>query len=238
MGHSFKTEAELCEALSTAARALGFKVFSETAGFDLLLVSESAKGFDAGDQIGVEAKLRANWQVLYQALPRPLGIHHPDFYCVLVPTCDRDYCELAGRLEISVIVGHELVGSDLHMFPFDMHRRRRWYRQRAKGTCWVPDVEVVGMAAGTKSPLQITQWKMNAIKVCMRGVHNGFLTKKDFEECHVSMPRFLEMGWIKGYDMVREGKKRVKRYVLVDEAMPPHLKFAQITDALGEAGLV
>jgi hypothetical protein len=61
---NFATEADLCAAFVTDIQKVkGWKIYPETAGFDLLLVRE-----EDGAQLAIEAKLALNTKVLEQAL--------------------------------------------------------------------------------------------------------------------------------------------------------------------------
>jgi hypothetical protein len=65
----FATEAELCTAFADECEACGWTIYPETADWDLLLVRR-------GIQVGVQAKLVANLEVLLQASPK-LPPYHP-----------------------------------------------------------------------------------------------------------------------------------------------------------------
>lgn len=229
----YRTEAELCAELVAHARSIGFKAYPETAGQDVLLVAgPDARGFKAGDQIGVQAKLRANVQVLAQAMPRDGYSSQPNYYAVLVPVAPKEFVLVANRLKITVLSG----GAFAEAYIYDPFRRARWFRFDTRATCWVPECEVEGMPAGTPAPKQLTKWKLAAVKLCMRGVEQGFLTSSDFKEFEVSMTRWRKLRWIVPYDTQVINKRKVIRYVLNDEQKPPHLRYSEVTDALGKAG--
>lgn len=249
---AYTCEAELCEQLRGVARAVGFKVYAETGGHDLLLIAGAdCKGFKEGDQIGIQAKLRENIQVLAQALPAK-GIYSqgPHYYAVLVPHASAEFKQVAHAAQISVIAGDSLAprrfggrsnyegGLGEYTMTSDFGRVR-WFRQdHMAKPCWVPDCEVDGLKAGVAGPVQITKWKMQAIKLCMVGVERGYLTSRDFKDHGIEMSRWLAKGWIEGYDFIVHEGKRMKRYILRDDAKPPHLLYGVVTDALGKAGLV
>ena len=77
----FATEGALCEAFAEWARAEGFTVYPETAGWDMLLVAAD------GHQLGIEAKLSLNLKVLAQALKGCTysAERGPDYRAILVP---------------------------------------------------------------------------------------------------------------------------------------------------------
>lgn len=234
---AYTCEAELCEQLRGVARAAGFKVYAETGGHDLLLIAgPDCKGFREGDQIGIQAKLVENIKVLSQALPAK-GIYSqgPHYYAVLVPHATQEFRQVAYAAQISVLEGCRLDSR----YALSDFVRVRWFRQdHMAKPCWVPDCEVHELKAGVAGPVQITKWKMQAIKLCMVGVERGYLTTRDFKDHGIEMSRWLAKGWIEGYDFIVHEGKRMKRYILRDDAKPPHLLYGVVTDALGKAGLV
>jgi hypothetical protein len=230
----YTSEAELCDELADVARAHGFLVYPETGENDLLLVAgESVPGFKPGDQIGVQAKLFANAAVLYQALPRGPTQQGPHYYATLTPAPDRTFQELASRLRITTLFGSALHGG--REFSF---RRYTWHRHHPFKPCWVPACEVEGLRGGMKGPTQLTEWKQSAIQLCVLGEDRGYLLGRDFKEKGVSIGRWLTNGWIRAGEVVLEGGKRVKRYYIVRENNPPHIKHATVTAAMRKAGLV
>lgn len=245
------------------ARAQGFRVYPETAEFDILLVAtersaEKYRVFAPGSQIGIQAKMHGNVEVLCQALPRVYGVllpgeterlHKtgPHYYAVLVPAAIPEFYSVAHRNGIIVFAAYErdrhgAIRLDEYGMSSWQGRRNRWAQSLRrfdhKEPCWVPEVEVA-IPAGKKGPLQLTPWKMSAVKLCLRAELNGYLTTKDFAAENVSMSRWLQQGWIRpGAHVVVDGK-RLKQYLLNPEATDvPHKKHSEVVVALEEAGLI
>ncbi len=230
MAKKFQTEAELCDLLTRIARAMHFRVFPETAGFDLLLVStEETRGFEDGITIGVEAKLHANCVVLSQAMPRVRGdkVH---YYAVLVPKIVAGFTEVAAGLKITVIDAERLENPYYRDFSF-----MRWYRHEPDKPCWVPELEVPGMSGGKSAPQKLTKWKLGAVGLCLLAEQRGYLTKADFEQAGVSMGRFVVEKWILRKEVVKVGTKREFRYILNLTTNPPHLQYPEVYIALRDA---
>jgi hypothetical protein len=228
-------EGELVDLFLEHVRACGFKAFPETADFDVLLVAtEVCTGFKAGDQIGVEAKIRANIDVMYQALPRRGS--GPHYYVILVPDATHQYREIATALGITVVTKEMINVSRPGRSIFNRIRARR---HEPTALCWVPDCEIPGMRGGIAGPKKITKWKMNAVKLCMLGVSRGYLRAQDFHEAGIRMDLFVKNEWVKqhGKEAGPNGRP-VNTYVLVDENNPPHLKYMDVTEALEKAGLI
>ncbi len=231
----YSCEEALVEHLITVARAHGFKAYVETSDFDVLLIAgPESKGFKDGDQIGIQAKLRDNVDVLAQSLPKRHGAR-PHYYAVLVPSCSESFARVAARLEIGVICG---IGLNETRHWERLFGRMRWKRQEEGARCWVPDCEVEGMRGGRKGPQQITKWKMAAIKLCLLAEEQGFITSREFREMGISMDVWVKKRWLVLYDHVIVGKRKVKRFVLNNAANPPHLRYGVVTDAMGKAGVI
>lgn len=235
----YPTEATLCERLATVARAQGFKVYSETCGFDMLLVAtEQASGFQPGDRIGVEAKLAANVTLLAQALPREVnkeGAAH--YYVALVYSASDEFKDVARRLRISTV---EIDRIDYagKLFSF---ASCRWYRHEVTKLSWLPDCEVPKLAAGVPAPVRLTKWKMDAIKLCLLCEERGFLLRKDFADAGISMTRWYKLKWIRREDVESplrlQGSRKLQSYVLVPESKPPHLRYPDVAEALRQEAL-
>jgi hypothetical protein len=221
----------LCEHLSIVARDQGFRVYPETGDFDLLLVAgEETNGFESGTQIGVQAKLRDNVEVLAQALPR-MDRHPsqpmPHRYAVLVPRARREFRWLAARLSISVIEGRLLDNryhSDLSFMTY--------HRYQVQKPCWEPTVEIPALQGGLPSVKPMTPWKLGAVGLCLLAEERGYITPEDFRSAAVSRSTFLQREWItRGQAVTVDGKKEY-RYCLNADSRPPHLLFPEVAAAL------
>lgn len=236
-GEKYESEAALCAFFAERARAGGWQVHPECAGFDLLCVAGEnvVGGFHVGDQIGVEAKLRPNLTVLSQLLDhkRARG-PRPNYFLALVPSAPLEFRELAKELLFSVLTGVELQRRAADAVPFE---RGRFVKHLSTELCWVPECEVEGMCGGKSAPQKLTEWKLKAVKLCIHGLEQGYLTSADFLAHGVSIARWVKLGWIAPLDFaVNERKRRVRRYMLVPEKKPPHLQYPEVLSALAKAG--
>lgn len=236
--HDYKAERDLCALLSERALEQGWRVFPETGDHDLLLVAgEDVKTMNArpGDQIGVQAKLHANIEVLAQAMPDPWSETGPHFHAVLVPVAVREFTSVAGRCGILVMEATKRI--------YD-HGVRKWVRTRGidhelrylppsmrhyyDEMTWHPEIEIL-VPAGVKSPRRVTPWKIDAVRLCLEAEKKGFLTTADFGHARVSMTVWRQKGWI---EPTGEKIGRSKKYRLVDSANPPHLRWPEIAERL------
>ncbi len=181
------------------AKPMGWKTYAETGGFDILLARETD-----GFQIGIEAKLRLNDDVIMQILEKGHSAAYPgpDCRAVLVPrgtgnALHRMMCARAG-VQIITITG-EPGGGDRLMEPDLPHDRDNWQghwpemlpTQRVALPEFVPDV-----AAGSKSPIQLTAWKIKAIKIACIMERRGWVCRTDFKHIQIDHRRYLDGQWI------------------------------------------
>lgn len=198
----YPSEAALCAAF-IAALPLGWTAYAETGGFDILLVRSD------GCQIGVEAKLRLNAEVLLQATERDsyyaVTLPGPDYRAVLVPRgAAGSIAGLAAYCGVTVIM---MPPSDAH--PLDRrfqpalprldgseYELGSWREmlpsQRLAVPEYVPDVP-----AGVAGPVQLTKWKVAALKLSVLLEETGYLTRHDFKRFGVDHRRWISGGWIR-----------------------------------------
>ena len=227
----WSTEAELCEDFSAGARAVGWTVYPETAGFDLFLSGP------AGVQVGVEAKLRPNLAVVAQ-LCRHAGAARwgaPDYLCALIGRSTPDFATVIGRL------GFELIdGGAVEQARYYDERAAEWFRRHGRrytGAAreepfenpwgavrpeyldgWrrfadgsnrvkLPDF-VPNLRAGVPSPLQLTPWKVKAIRLCAILRERGWVTTADFKALELDPSRWTRgtRSWLMDSG-VKEGRR-------------------------------
>lgn len=201
----FPTEADLCAAFIDALPP-EWTAYAETAGWDILLVRRSD-----GFQIGIEAKLRLNTDVINQAIED--GCHYsadhagPDCRAVLVPNDDaRGFDKIAAYIGFTII---RMSASN------EWNKRDRFRPWLPRGTgnfasfdddwfelCpgkrhelpeYVPDV-----AAGASAPLQLTAWKISAIKIAVILETRGWVARSDFKHVGIDYRRWIaaESRWL------------------------------------------
>lgn len=203
----FKLEADLCAAfIKTLPK--GWTVYAETSGWDILLVRDVD-----GVQIGIEAKLKCNAQVLTQAIERgsyTADSTGPDHRAILVPAGESGYKAIADFIGVTIIsvslqrrwsgggdndyVMHPQFYPEL---PTEHYGHYNWHdclpTKRHKLPDYVPDT-----TAGTPSPLTLTPWKISAIKLCILLGKRGFLVRTDFKHLHMDHRRWVakDYGWL------------------------------------------
>jgi len=240
--HTYATEAELCADFlrwvrepsdSYTRNSQVWIPYAETAGWDILLV-----GAD-GTQIGIEAKLRLNLKVLSQALPERWDHWHdkgPDFRAILVPHYDSGLERIVEGLGLVLFHGN---GWDRHgkalsfspaLDPSAQHYGG-WHWWSPKDRCplpaYVPDV-----VAGASGPIQLTDWKVSALRICAILEIRGFVTRDDFRKHRIDPRRWTGVeGWL------RPGEVRgqyIRGHGLNFEAQHPTV-YAQVLTDVREA---
>lgn len=205
---AFKKEKDLCAEFIKLVPN-DWTIYPETGGFDILLVRK-VDGF----QIGIEAKLKLNAKVIGQAAEF-IGSyyncsHGPDCRAVLVPDAGGDLshvCRLLGLEVISLRVesiyvyrGMETEEKGFYRFSPTLPRLEQSYQsdcewfefapvERLRLPGYVPDT-----GAGDKSPITLTHWKINAMKLAILLDKRGYLTRKDFKDIGVSISRWIGCG--------------------------------------------
>lgn len=223
--HSFESESHLCASFMLFAKERGWRVFPET-GCDILLVAtKDTQGADdivEGDTVCIEAKLKPNLDVIYQARPRWLKSTGPAFHAILLPEQPpMKYIELCNALRIDVLYPDKTRGWD---------RLPLWHRHYYDGRPWYPKIAIdVELTAGAPRPRKLSKWKITAIRLCLVGEERGYVTRRDFMEFGLSMDRWFDKGWLKStYDI--EPETRLKKYLLTDIA--PHRKNPEVVEAV------
>jgi len=201
------TEAALCDSFAAGARALGWTVYPETAGFDLLLVG--------GVQVGIEAKLRASLEVVAQVCDRLDSAFKeaPDYIAILVGRGTPQLEKVTRHLRIPLIDGrdaedveetraqiarwHPVDAEDLDLNPWRQvapAEVARWRGRLNLGVphCGLPEF-VPDLRAGIPAPPQLTAWKVKAIQLCARLRARGWVTTADFAELGIDPTR-----WVRG----------------------------------------
>lgn len=231
----YASENELCEAFAEAMKEKGWRAYPETSGFDLLLVAtKDVKRRDIlpGDQIGIEAKMRANVEVLYQAVPKPYVNQGPNFHAVLVPAASRAFEYIARSLEVVVFKSMwESWNRSWKKGAFNFPPLLNSYRLYYEEPCWYPDADI-WVPPGVSSPITISKWKIKAMELCLAAeAKNGEVTSQDFRAHGVAMARWVQCGWIKP-----TGNKRGRYmlYRLDPNAVntPPHKRWPEIFEAV------
>lgn len=193
----FETEAALC------ARFLSLLQEEWTAypehGFDILLVRKSD-----GFQIGIEAKLTLNAKVIEQISEGFWDVCRagPDCRAVLVPWgaagSFRGVCDLLAITVIEVDNQDRWGASNgAVMRPALPSLGSTRYWEDNQWHEWAPDERiklpdyVPDVAAGSASPVKLTQWKIGAIKICVLLEKRGQVTRQDFKFLQIDHRRWI-----------------------------------------------
>lgn len=234
----FASESDLCAAFMAEIvrqqehprhRGNKWVAYAETAGWDILLVRED------GFQIGIEAKLVLNAHVISQALPgsRWSSEGGPDVRAVLVPEGGGGHfqtiCDFIG---ISIIRIYPVKGLRTGGYSFspalpEIGRdfgEAWWWDQctlkRHDLPEYVPDV-----VAGASAPVQLTYWKIKAIKVSVLLEKQGYLTRQDFKHLQFDSRRWT----VKGSEaLIREGQRYVRGRFWPDFRLAHPKNYAEI----------
>ncbi len=204
----YTTEAELCaDFIAEAEREGLYRCYPETAGWDILAVRVSD-----GLQIGIQAKLKLNGQVVQQAIedqpyfyPGSRCQRGPDLRGVLVPEIGGAFPKaLCAYLGLTVIrirqydvwrSGKSVDVAEITPTLPGMKMKRYGSRNdawmdlcpsdREKLPDFVPD-----SAAGSPCPITLTPWKIAAIKMAIL-LKRRVVTRSDFQALKLDHRRWL-----------------------------------------------
>ena len=203
----YKTEADLCAAFITWAKAEAgrrswgvetpaWTPYAETAGWDILLV-----GAD-GTQIGIQAKLKFNLKVIAQSIPERWAHWHdvgPDYRAVLVPERDDTAEQICAALGLMLFSpGRSGYGMQPDEFSpgLAMEHAQGWHYWSPRKRCELPEF-VPDVPAGASGPVQLTKWKVAALRVVATLEVRGFVTREDFRRLQVDPRRWTgPSGWL------------------------------------------
>jgi len=198
----FATEAELCAAFiswtareSASGRSPGWTTYAETAGWDILLVAAD------GTQIGIQAKQRFNMKVLQQAVPGAWEAWRddgPDYRAILIPTRDNDSANLCAALGLMLLWPTSTWQGETTFSPgLDMvHHNGGWHWWSPRKRCELPDF-IPDVVAGASGPMQLTKWKVQALRLVARLEIRGHVTRADFRVLGMDPRRWLgPQGWL------------------------------------------
>lgn len=202
------SEAQLCRRLITVAESLGWTAYPETGGWDVLLVAgKQVKRVEAGTQIGVEAKVRANVPVLAQARKRSMYRRGPDYISILVHKAGREFRWLATDLGFAVWTRATLdnvAAGRVRWCGLPLERRTT-----APEREWLPPIVPKDVVAGAPAPSSLTPWRVAALRVCNALDDGDELTRADIRKMGCDPKYFTVYGCA-----VPTGRKRGRAELL------------------------
>jgi hypothetical protein len=216
---SYKLESELCDDFRAwlLANHPEWTIYPETGEWDMLCVHQTT-----GDQVGIQAKLKANCCVLRQAVDGMTGIDYggdrkmklagPHYRCVLVPSFDDDFMKVCRILRVvafkasadqkfdhttrDYVTTH---GFETKWQPSPFEKREGWranssekYRIDTQKPVKLPEY-VPDVAAGVKCPTQLTPWKIGMLRVIAIIEIRGHVTNKQAKEHGIHASRLSQM---------------------------------------------
>lgn len=204
--HRFEKETDLCAAFINAVDHRIWIPYAESGGVDILLIRKTD-----GFQIGIQAKLRFNLDVVLQCLrgeywPTSPG---PDCKAILVPgyAADGGLGQITDYIGITIIRqdAQSTYGSKFSGFrpnlpePKDRDWRDYWFEQCPAKRCYVPEYVPEAHLAGASAPITLTDWKIRAIKIAVTMEKRGHITREDFKHLGIDHRRWYaaQSGWLK-----------------------------------------
>lgn len=195
-----KSEVELCEEFIQVATREGYQIYPEVSNWDVIVVN------DAGDQLGVQAKLHANVKVLAQAIGPG-----PTYRAVLVPRATRDFRKLTYKLGLGLYTYNHITLANPRRPLIKFEPLTRWTDKKM----WLPPVPSA-CSAGMPSPRPLTTWRVQAIRLCHLLEERGYVTGLDFKRLGLKAA-----GWLNRGELIRAGRMgRYAKYVAGKKPLP------------------
>lgn len=204
----FATEAALCAAFIAwvSKTCPEVRCYAEWAGWDILLV------YPQGYQLGIQAKLRLNADVIAQAAPQyDFEAIGPDYRGVLVPGWNA-MAAVADRCGL-IVFRHYYRYREADDFGPHLTSHREsdtrfcdrdeppsgWLDWNPKERHDLPPT-VTDAVAGSPCPVSLTPWKLGALDVLAHLAVHGAITTKRIRELGVNPSRWTECRWLEPGD--------------------------------------
>lgn len=201
---TYTKEADLCADFIKSIPN-GWTAYPETCGWDILLSHDAT-----GVQIGVEAKLSLNREVVEQAIrsARHWDFGGPDFRAVLIPYGREAWKEICDALGVTVIRFRREPNyrGDIRVHSYPSLPDPENWKPSAWGDDWYPwfpsrretlPEYVPDVPAGVPAPTTLSKWKIQALKLLVI-LEERPVTRKDMKALGLSATRWTEAryGWL------------------------------------------
>lgn len=246
MKNPWTSEKEICEAAMEWLSENGWDVYPETNDCDIFAAAKSVKNsfVRPGDQMQIEAKMRANCKVLAQSLnpkQRSAGARAAcaHWRTVLVPNPSNEFqavCEALG------ITAWSCTGFAWGPERRDLQRNVSYgpafmegCRAEPETLFRVPEIKVE-VAAGVPAPKKVSHWKIAAVKIMLRLLEGG-VASEAFKELGLKASTFRRFRWIRP-----TGRKKGRQFIwemdpdFESHNPPPHIQWPEIVEAIKQKG--
>lgn len=241
-------EQALCYDFIDEAQLLGWKVYPEypDSTFDLFLVAEegcTTVGVKPGTQIGVQAKMSANLDLLRQMLAASRRKKYgPDYIVALVPGAPRT----DGERTVAEAITQLGMGFFYVYNWFEGHHTNHWKKrenlyskqhlgshkkfpekvpQKFLESIPLPEVDT-WTEPGVASPTPVTAFQMRAIKFVLELEQRGAVDYTVFAEHRMHVQTWLTLGWV--VQDRKEGRRFLYKLNPATDKSRPDLKHPEV----------
>jgi hypothetical protein len=222
--NKYRYEYEMCDEFIELNKG-DWDIYPECYGYDMLMFSN-----DLDIQIGVQAKLRNNLQVIYQILNNTelfggnLKKIGPHYRAVLTPIkYDHRYnilCQHINVIKLSVesvttIMNYHMFLNKYSPLGFSEHHTRPPMR--------------LNDSPGKSSPKSLSQWRINALKIMNKYYEQGYILSPQLRELKLDPSMFKN--WFE-YKYLEPKIGRCLKMVLKDENKHPAKGYEKEMEAL------
>lgn len=235
----YNLETDMCVELTQWLESLGFEVYPEQDGWDLLAVKGKIK-------FGIQAKLKPNMKVLTQAI-----CPGPQYRCVAVGNCNyktiSDFVKLAEKLKLIVInmsVDQKAwLNYNKGYYTRNIKQKIDWYYYRHEPkNIYLPPIKV-DHPAGVPSPKTVSFWKICVCELERFYIKKGWVNIHDVEEIiKKEFPYRVSKSYARSilmahYEATKEKDpdfSRCKKWQMKKDIKPPSVRFKKIYKTLEE----
>lgn len=201
----YKTEADLCDAFVAVAAQAGWQAYPECGNWDLLMVRD-------GIQVGIEAKLRCNIDVLAQAVQYSgapyVNVPQPHYRGVLVPSATFAMKTVCASLRLHRW-DHQWITDRYDRGDLGLHEG---YLFGSENRVELPEV-AIQTSGGCPSPKLMSKWRINALRICILFEEQGYLTRADILDGGCDPGRWTQFWMVPDGQVMGTKGRMVTRYV-------------------------
>lgn len=240
----FRLESDLCDYFMGLARDSNWQVYPEQNDWDMIIVRNKI-------QVGIQAKLIANNDVLLQALPKlPYKKIGPHYRAVLISGYRgrtvkarnenrKDFYALANYLKLVVIdttLDNLIVCGptyNFHKTGYNMgyQLNLRYYHCRPSEIEWYPPFIPI-LPAGVPSPVKVSKWKLAVLDLREIELEKGYICLADCKHMLVKYKARWNSGSLLSAYWYSTGEKikdtRQTKWVLKYNGVDPNKIFENI----------
>ena len=211
--NKYRYEYEMCDEFIELNKG-DWDIYPECYGYDMLMFSK-----DSEIQIGLQAKLKNNLQVIYQIINNTeryggnLKKKGPHYRAILTPIIDdHRYDNLCRHINVIKFTVQSITTPVNYLISLNMYSPLQFSERHTRPIIRLND------SPGKSSPKNLSQWRINALKIMNKYYEQGYIISSQLRELGLSQTMFTSWFEYK-YNEPKVGK--CFKMVLKDENQHP-----------------